>query len=244
MSANCKRYRDDHSQYISFAHDSLHCLYCIDALDGKVHTVEGNIYSPQDVAAETAVVDSIGQRLTLSIENTRGGGGQRRIAVYCPFWIVNTTEHSLRYKQENSKSFVCGTVVDEVRDGSKPVDGSTRNYVNSHRLAAERRLFKQLRSRRPMNEGTIFAGTPGALATSPGRCDLPASDLIGLIDKDLPVEKLANLGFMFNFHEDVFSIGNRKLSVQLADGAGEVQYFSDWSRGFSLDSVGFSQIVA
>lgn len=53
----------------------------MDTPDGKVHSVETNLYSPSDVAAETEVVDSIGQRLTLSIENIRGGGGQRRIAV-------------------------------------------------------------------------------------------------------------------------------------------------------------------
>ena len=58
----------------------------MDTHDGKVHSVETNMYSPHDVAAETEVVDGIGQRLTLSIENIRGGGGQRRIAVYCPFW--------------------------------------------------------------------------------------------------------------------------------------------------------------
>lgn len=218
----------------------------MDTPDGKVHSVETNMYSPQDVAAETEVVDSIGQKLTLSIENVRGGGGQRRIAVYCPFWIVNTTQHSLRYKQEGSKSFVSGTVVDGERDGSKPVDGSTRNYVNRHQLARETRLSpnKYIRSHRPMNDGTIFAGTVGALATSPGRCDLSPSDLTDLIDKDLSLERLADLAFMFNFHEDVLSIGNRRLSVQLADATEHVQYFSDWSRGFSLDSVGFSQIVA
>jgi hypothetical protein len=218
----------------------------MDNLDGKVHTVESNVYAPQDVAAETAVVDSIGQRLILNIENIRGGGGQRRIAVYCPVWIVNTTQHALRYKQENSKSYVCGTVVDAERDGSKPVDGSTRNYVNRHQLARAARAIpsKHLRSHRPMNEGTIFGGTVGALATSPGRCDLPPTALADLIDKDLPLEKLANLAFMFNFHEDVLSIGNRRLSVQLSEATEHVQYFSDWSRGFSLDSVGFSQIVA
>lgn len=214
--------------------------------DGKVHTVEGNMYLPQDVAGETAVVDSIGQRLNLNIENVRGGGGQRRIAVYCPFWIVNTTQHALRYKQENSKSFVSGTVIDAERDGSKPVDGSTRNYVNRHQLARATRLNPQrcLRSRRPINEGTIFGGTAGALATSLGRCDLPPAELTELIDKDLSLEKLSNLAFMFNFHDDVLSIGNRRLTVQLSEATEDFQYFSDWSRGFSLDSVGFSQIVA
>ena len=96
----------------------------------------------------------------------------------------------------------------------------------------------------PVNSKTIFAGTPGALATTPGRCDLEASEFAGLIDKELSVEKMAQLAFMFNFHEEGLSIGHQMLSVQLFDGSCETKYSSDWSRGFSLDSVGFSQIVS
>lgn len=49
-----------------------------------MHSVDTVAYSQHDVATETTVVDSIGQRLTLSIENTRGGGGQRRVSLFCP----------------------------------------------------------------------------------------------------------------------------------------------------------------
>ena len=95
-----------------------------------------------------------------------------------------------------------------------------------------------------MNSKTIFAGTPGALATSLGRCCLPPSTLAELIDKEPPLEKLADLAFMFNFHEEGLSIGNQTLVTQLYDGTDQSHYTSEWSRGFSLDSVGFSQIVA
>jgi hypothetical protein len=218
----------------------------IEAVDGKVHSVEGITYSQSDVASDTTVVDGVGQRLTLNIENVRGGGGQRRVSLFCPFWIVNTTEHALRYKQEKGKSFVSGNVLSPKKDGSRPVDGSNRNYRDLHKLQASRRQTNEDRSsasQRPMNSRTIFSGTPGALATAPGRCDLPASDLAQLLDKDIILEKLAGLSFMFNFHEDVLSIGHQMLSVQLYDGTGQSNYVSDWSRGFSLESVGFSQIV-
>jgi hypothetical protein len=63
-----------------------------------------------DIVSETSVVNTVGQRLSLNIENIRGGGGQRRISLFCPFWL-NTTEHTLRYRQEEkSKAFVSGTV--------------------------------------------------------------------------------------------------------------------------------------
>lgn len=210
-------------------------------------------YSQNDIASETTVVDGVGQRLTLSLENVRGGGGQRRVSLYCPFWIVNTTEHSLRYKQDKGKSFVSGTVISPAKDGSRPVDGSNRIYRKHHMTQATRRQSSKRRvmvlepedlESSTMNSKTIFAGTPGALATSPGCCDLQASELAELIDKELPLEKMAQLAFMFNFHEEGLSIGHQMLSVQLFDGSGQWDYSSDWSRGFSLDSVGFSQIVS
>jgi len=224
----------------------------IEGSDGKIHSVESTTYTPSDVAAETTVVDGVGQRLTLSIENVRGGGGQRRVSLFCPFWIVNTTEHSLRYKQDKAKSYVSGTVVGPQKDGSRPVDGSNRNYRNHHRLQSTRRksskrLFtgnEEDSENMPMNTKTIFSGTPGALATSKGTCELLPSQLAELIDKDLPLEKLASLAFMFNFHDEGLSIGHQNLSVQLYDGSEKSSYASEWSRGFSLDSVGFSQIVA
>jgi hypothetical protein len=220
----------------------------MEAVDGKVHSVESMAYSRNDVATETTVVDGVGQRLTLNIENVRGGGGQRRVSLYCPFWIVNTTEHALRYKQDKGKSFVSGTVISTEKDGSRPVDGSNRNYRKHHKRQSSRRRVvieePEEVEKDPMNSKTIFSGTPGALATAPGRCDLPPSELSALIDKDVPLEKLANLAFMFNFHEEGMSIGHQLLSVQLYDGREQSNYVSDWSRGFSLDSVGFSQIVS
>lgn len=196
------------------------------------------------------MVDGIGQRLSLSLENVRGGGGQRRVSLFCPFWIVNTTEHSLRYKQDKGKSFVSGTVISPEKDGSRPVDGSNRNYRMHHKNQASRRKSSKRHvmllepEGSPMNSKTIFAGTPGALATTPGRCGLEASELAELIDKELSLERMAQLAFMFNFHDEGLSIGHQMLSVQLFDGSGEWDYSSDWSRGFSLDSVGFSQIVS
>lgn len=72
--------------------------------DGKVHSVESVMLSSSDIASSTTVVDSIGQKLTLKIDNVQGGGGQRRISIFCPFWIVNNTEHSLVYRYVSLRS--------------------------------------------------------------------------------------------------------------------------------------------
>lgn len=179
------------------------------------------------------IVDGLGQRLTLNIDNIRGGGGQRRISVFCRFWILNTTEHCLRYKQENSKLFVSGTVISPDKNGSLPLSGgrSRAKYETP-----------ELGNSNPLNDETIFSGTPGALATYPGRCNLPPDQVAPLIDKHIPLEKIARLAFMFNFHDGtVMTIGHQKLCVQLGDGTGTTSYESDWSKGFSLDTVGISQ---
>jgi len=214
----------------------------VDKRGGKTYRAETAIFFPQDVVAETTVVDGVGQRLTLNIENARGGGGQRRISVFAPFWIVNTTEHSLRYKQEGSKSFVSGTVSSHNKDGSLPLSGGRAHVHYEAQRSSEE--FGMPLTRDVQDHGTVFSGTPGALATSPGRCELPSDVVASLIDAELPVDKLAKFAFMFNFNEGVLSLGNQKLCVQLWDGTSVTRYVSDWSQGFGLESVGFSQVVA
>lgn len=193
-----------------------------------------------DIATETTVVDSLGQRLGLCIDNNLGSGGQRRVSIYCPFWIVNTTEHALRYKQEKSPLFVSGTVTSPTKDGSQPVDDSNRNYTNALMMTTSDESG-------PLdpNRGTIFSGTPGALATvCSGQSDgLSSKDLIELLNNEIPLERMAQMATMFNFHEKLSLGGQRRLCVQLHDGTGQTTYSSDWSPGFSLDSVGVTQVV-
>lgn len=200
---------------------------------GQMYRVDTAVFLPGDCASETAVVDRVGQKLSLQIENIRGGGGQRRISVFAPYWIVNSTEHSLRYKQDKSTCFVSGTVLSRDKDGSMPIDGGKAGWIDTSRA--------QTAEAEPLNRGTIFAGTAGALATSVGRCSLTPEEISAVVDKNMPLERMAKLAFMFNFHEN--SMSGRNLCIQLYDGTGQSKYQSEWSRGVSLASVGFSQIV-
>ena len=56
------------------------------------------------------LLDSMGQKLRLQVENTLGRGGQRSIVVYCPYWIVNTTQFKLRVKEDGSVFLPAGSV--------------------------------------------------------------------------------------------------------------------------------------
>jgi hypothetical protein len=218
-------------------------LYCLlydpenEHLDGKTYKIDNFHYFADDVAQYTTIVDGIGQRLTLSLENVRGGGGHRRITVFCRYWIFNTTEHCLRYKQENSKLFVSGTVVTRDKDGSLPLSGARSrarydNNMNDVQATAINHCSR-----------TVYAGTPGALASSPGRCNLPAEIVAPLLDSNLHIDEVAKWSFMFNFHDDPMNVGNHKLCVQLWDGSAMTRYASDWSKGFSVESVGVTQTI-
>lgn len=213
----------------------------MDNLMGGMTSKWRDVFGQDDVALETTVVDSIGQRLTLHIDNVQGSGGQRHIKLFVPFWIVNTTEHSLRYKQENAQSFVSGTVSSLQRNGSKPVDGSNRNDVEDVKNASEPFLSNE--GLQSMQLDTIFSGTPGVLTRlkSQGKLDPPM--LACLISEDLPLNVVSKLAFMFNF-QDVFSLGGPpRLCMQLFDSANNSPYTSSWSSGFGLESVGVTQIV-
>jgi len=60
----------------------MDCTAQVETVGGKTYKIDSAEYFPQDVDAETTVVDGVGQRLKLNIENIRGGGGQRRISVF------------------------------------------------------------------------------------------------------------------------------------------------------------------
>jgi len=70
------------------------------------------------------LVDEHDQRLTLGIDNERGGGGQRKISVFCEFWVVNSTEHSLLYRQEGQKSFIGGGQIQSSHQTRYGINGS------------------------------------------------------------------------------------------------------------------------
>lgn len=55
-------------------------------------------------------IDTVGQRIRVNVENTLGGGGQRQVAVFCPYWLVNTSQYSLRIMEEGQQVLPAGTV--------------------------------------------------------------------------------------------------------------------------------------
>ena len=86
-----------------------------------------------DANASICVSDTAGQSLILQIENTEGRGGQRSIVVYCPFWVLNTSQYAIRLRADGEESLPAGSVSDQL-DGSRAMTGSTYDL---HKEAAQ-----------------------------------------------------------------------------------------------------------
>lgn len=242
------------------------------------------------------LTDTVGQRIMLSVENIKGKGGQRQIIVFCPYWIINNTQFSLRIREEGSHVLPAGTVTVQ-KDGSKPVAAASSsayasNWDNSDDsdsaedipLAAAshsnlnattfpptpnaRRLSVRKRGSNvtfapgdihiggttganntgavPANilptgkkkavdlHSLIFPGTKGPLHSSHAQefeCESQYQQLLG----ELSFEEITSMAYMFSFNDDTRLLLQRRVAFQIDD--------SDWSRAFSLDSVGVNQVV-
>jgi hypothetical protein len=208
--------------------------------NGRIHVVSGRSFEASDIATETVVVDNSGQKLTLRIENIVGGGGQRHISLYCPFWIVNTTTHALRYKQEKSSSFVAGNLNFTCNKGIATQSWHKLNWTRSSNNAfadTESLNFSNILGRK------LASGLPGALSYVSDNPAVSREQTARLLEKDLELNDLYSIAFMFNFHDETIILSQQRLIVQLFDGTGDSPYFSDWSSGFSLDTIGVPQVL-
>lgn len=124
-------------------------------------------------------------------------------------------------------------------DGSKRVDGSSRNDEDKLIKFEDSTVQHGLDS---LRFNTIFSGRPGALFR-PDNLALEPAVLAALISEDLPLSILSRLAFMFNFQETLSLGSPPRLCVQLVDTTGKSRYTSAWSSGFGLESVGVTQIV-
>ena len=77
-------------------------------LDGFKGLLDDN--HMESISDSIMLTDSVGQRLRLELENKQGGGGNRSITIYCPYWVVNSSQYSLRLREEGAKYLPAGTV--------------------------------------------------------------------------------------------------------------------------------------
>lgn len=202
-----------------------------------VEGVKGLMEDDSTFQAEMSIIltDSSGQRLRLHIQNTVGGGGHRKLVVYCPYWIVNTSQYSLRLRNERSDTLPAGTF-------SPNRDGIFSTYPTFSGL--ELGDIRKKPQRRPKNfnslpimEEKVFLGRPGPLHLSRVKeieLDSPLRNLL----RDLKFDQILELASLFNFIEssETNILGNQKVTAQLED--------STWSKGFTLESAGVNQVLS
>jgi hypothetical protein len=225
-----------------------------------VQGVKGFMEDDSNTQADQSIIltDSVGQRLRLQIENTVGGGGHRKLIVYCPYWIVNTSQYSLRLRNERTDSLPAGTY-NPNRDGmifssssshlphpsSSTFSGSGLELNDLSRKNAQRRSqnFHLIpttttgTTATATREEKMFLGRPGPLhlhRVKEIELDSPLRNLL----RDLKFDQILELSSLFNFMEssETNILGTQKVTAQLED--------STWSKAFTLESAGVNQVLS
>jgi hypothetical protein len=163
------------------------------------------------------LADREGQRLRINIENILGSSGHRHVTIYCPYWIVNTSQYSFRIRQDGHKILTAGS--------STPLlDGAKSDSEEDILKIKNRSIY-------PGNKGPLHHEKPenskGFSTINHSNCEL--------LSEQLALDKIIDLAYMFNFEDDINVLGNRRVLLQLDD--------SEWSSPFSIDSVGVKQSI-
>eukprot|EP01084_Bolivina_argentea_P118652 210477_1 len=147
--------------------------------DGEVEDYMSNSNKVTDTVTNIVLTDTVGQKLQLNIENSIGGRGHRHVSIYCAFWLVNTSSHALRFKQDGVRGFPAGTV-SKLGDGSRPVFGDDETCLgvkNDTTTQAKHPLYRinsfsngfyeevdsPPQQHYKMTSNHVFAGMPGPL---------------------------------------------------------------------------------
>lgn len=192
-------------------------------------TFEGFLDDEGSGDASVFLTDTVGQRLRLNIQNSLGGGGQRHIMIYCPYWIINTSQFSVRIREDGDVGLPAGTVTSQ-RNGTRPVADADIERSGHH--------FQTIRDpvtgvEHEIGERTLFPGQIGPLHNLVNSEIQEHSELNRLLHP-LPFEELVDKSYLFNYKDDSRVLGSKRtVSVQLDD--------SEWSVPFSLDTAGVNQ---
>jgi len=216
-------------------------------VDKLQRTVEEFLEDSQDEDSSVELTDTVGQRLRLGIENIEGGGGQRHVTVYCPYWIVNLSQYSVRIREEGAPrdQLPAGTVTPN-KDGTASVAYGVQD-VEASTLATESESLGSASPGTPVDRpvprgnggGTIFPGkTPlfhssrqaekVGIQGSMGKQISKTSALKSML-YDLHFDEIVDMAYMYNYPDNRIT-GKRRVLIQMDD--------SDWSEPISLDSVG------
>lgn len=90
---------------------------------GVLNAAGGGDHS-SDVARSLTLLDNYNHKITVELEHHVGGAGQRRVTVYCPYWLVNHTDCMLIYRQEGKSTYPAGTISEVVEAEQGPLAAS------------------------------------------------------------------------------------------------------------------------
>ena len=111
------------------------------ALEGLLESEEAGEGKDEGQYDNIFLVDLAGQRLRLQVVNSKGAGGQRTISVYCPYWILNTSQFTVRLREDGNPNLPAGTYSAQ-GNGTKALSLTEDPGIRSSRL---NRLFRSNR---------------------------------------------------------------------------------------------------
>jgi hypothetical protein len=206
--------------------------------DAMMKGVKGLMEDGSDSMTDMSIVltDSVGQRLRLQIENKVGGGGHRKLVIYCPYWIVNTSQYTLRLRNERSDHLPAGTINSQ-RDGIFPSYPTFSGLELGDIRKKTQRRHKNTISNLPIMEEKVFLGSPGPLHFTREK-EIELNSTVRNLLRDLKFDQVLELASLFNFLEsaDANILGTQKVTAQLED--------STWSKAFTLESAGVNQVLS
>jgi hypothetical protein len=208
------------------------------------------------------MIDSASQKVRLQLKNTLGDGGQRSLTLYAPYWIVNTSQYTVRIRSEGSDNLPAGTVTDQV-DGSRQIQHELFNTnskadtdddviheqimrknwardVSNDSLppisAMKRTSSTGAKENSRVEDSTVYPGNPGPVHRT--RPTLQSDEsLLHYVGKSLPFDDARNLAYIFNHKENYLGSSSRKsIEIQLEN--------SKWSAPISIDSIAINQYVS
>ncbi|EQC39074.1 hypothetical protein SDRG_03282 [Saprolegnia diclina VS20] len=157
--------------------------------------------------------------LKLKIEHLVGGGGQRAIVLYAPYWLVNYTPYALQYKQETRHYQVAGSAGAEDRRRTLDERWMWKSLLRD--LHCTSFLTESEQDETCMHVETAATGE---------LCGCPSPACAG--------RRSARFATMFSFSsaafDDVSAFAN-SLCIKCP------KY--TWSKGFSLEALGIDQVV-
>lgn len=237
------------------------------SVDGPavIHPRDDDQTASTDVNTHATVVDDVGQKLHICVSSRIGGGGQRHVIVYVPFWMINLTQYSIRYAQEGAREQLpAGTLPASVKV-DKPEKAATTGFSVPNSRRPSLSLGQQLSSEHMRRERSLTQPPHEQAAEEIDEASLCSNAF--MFNFNVPATSVRTNSSLENSRRSKFAL-TRKHNASGSHGGASATHRrrgfasaastlftqspqlqiqidgSEWSSSFSLDTIGVSQVLS